>query len=127
MAPLKKLETLHLGIFLSELDIFYAHITNHCPHPNGGALCLINKPFGPFWQPFGPDECTACQDMYAADVRKTELFASAALSRFLPSLKELSWSSFFALGEPGDDPDNQTTTAWIQRQDGKIRVRRMPW
>ena len=127
LAPLKKLRTLHLGVFLSEFDILYAHITRHCPDQQGRHIITNHDTCGPYWKPFGPDECEICQDEYADAVRKTELFASAAIARFIPSLKEVSWSTFFAKDEPGDDPENQTMTAWVQRKDGKIRVRRMQW
>ena len=127
LAPLKKIKNLHLGIFLSELDIFDAHVMRHSPAPGGLSFCLTHRAIGPCWEPFGPDECSVCRDKYADEVRKTELFASAAIARFMPSLKVISWSSFFASQDPGDDPDAQTTTVWIKRKDSKIRVRRMAW
>ncbi|KZT70779.1 hypothetical protein DAEQUDRAFT_724914 [Daedalea quercina L-15889] len=60
-------------------------------------------------------------------VRKRELIASALVARILPSLQTISWSTWFAQEENGDDPLNRLTMIWIRRCDGVLHVRRAPW
>ncbi|THH32476.1 hypothetical protein EUX98_g1741 [Antrodiella citrinella] len=124
LVPLTKLTTLHLGIFLSELDIFQYHLYDcRCITFQTliGPAVMGTSSFG------GPDSCPQCFELFSKNVRATELFASACIARTLPALETISWSSFFAEDNPGDDQDNLTTTAWVLRKDGKVKVRRAPW
>ncbi|CAL1715238.1 unnamed protein product [Somion occarium] len=118
LKPLKHLEHLHLGIYLSELELFYYHIL-HCQ-------MVILPSMNRVW-PHAPNDCEHCCQNFADEVRTTELFASAALARYVPSVKTICWSSFFAADEPGDYPDEQTTMVWVMRKDGKVKVRRAVW
>ncbi|OBZ74201.1 hypothetical protein A0H81_05878 [Grifola frondosa] len=123
LKPLKKLEHLYLGIYLSDLDVFHRHLV-HC------AIDILSSPAKPGTHskpPFAPDECVICIARHATDVRARELLASALVARTLQSLKSIAWSSYFAEDEPGDDVMARSTNVWIHRKDGKIRVRRAPW
>ncbi|KAH9933381.1 uncharacterized protein B0H18DRAFT_1083041 [Fomitopsis serialis] len=77
--------------------------------------------------PIGPDGCVLCQQDHAVLVRKQELVASASVASILPSLQTISWSTWFAQKEQGDDAANRLTTIWIRREDSMIHVRRTPW
>lgn len=112
------MQHLHLGIYLSDLDLFYYHVLHSQMEPI--------KPAKRVW-PHAPNECSHCRDTFSEEVRTTELYASAAIARFLPSIKTVTWSSFFTLDEPGDCPDDQTTTMWVLRKDKKVKVRRATW
>lgn len=115
LEPLCYLEELFLGIYLSDEAIFYDHII----HSED-----ITQPFA---EPYGPDECLICDELHADSVRDTEILASVNIATYLPRLKSISWSSFFAKDLPGDDPDQQRTTIWLKRDGDKIRVRRSKW
>ncbi|TCD71781.1 hypothetical protein EIP91_003124 [Steccherinum ochraceum] len=73
LTPLTQLEHLHLGIYLSELDIFYYHLYN-CRTVTFqtilGPAVMGTSVLG------GPDACDACRSLFAADVRATELYAT---------------------------------------------------
>ncbi|KAJ3526975.1 hypothetical protein NM688_g8190 [Phlebia brevispora] len=113
LAPLKKLEELVLGVYLSDEKIFYDHI-DHSEDPDA-----------PF--PFGPDECSLCAELHTDVVRETEMLASAEIAQYFPNLKTVSWSSFFTGNQPGDDPANQRTTMWIKRERDTLAVKRAQW
>ena len=118
LKSLNKLSLLHLGIFLSSNMLFDDHLAHagdfrFPPSPN-------------VKHPFGPDLCPECE-VYTDDVRSQELLASAALATYLPLLESISWSTFFAQKEYGDNPRGQTTTVWIQPGDEPVAVRRAPW
>ena len=55
------------------------------------------------------------------------MLASAEVARYLPALKRISWSSFFAKDQPGDDPVQQKTTMWVKRENDEVAVRRREW
>lgn len=60
-------------------------------------------------------------------VRDRELEASALIGRMLLSLQTVSWASWFAQSELGDDPVNRLTTVWVRRVNEMVEVRRAPW
>ncbi|KAI0075328.1 hypothetical protein K474DRAFT_1762582 [Panus rudis PR-1116 ss-1] len=134
LKPLTKLEHLFLGIFLSELDIFHYHISN-CglrampivPSNDIEATADDLEDNDMALWPYAPDECKHCQDSFGEDLRVTELFASASIARFFPNLTTVAWATFFARDEPGDEPKEKKTTAWVMRKNGKVKVRRAPW
>ncbi|KAI0917854.1 hypothetical protein AcV5_002686 [Taiwanofungus camphoratus] len=119
LRPLKKLTNVFFGIFLSDLDVFLTHIL----HREVIQLVLtadINMACG-------PDSCFICAGDYAAEVRARELIASVSVARILESLETITWSTFFATDQPGDNAAARSTTTWIRRQEGKVQVRRAPW
>ena len=111
LKPLVKLEDLFLGIYLSDEQVFYSHIAHADPADD----------------PHGPDECPLCELVHAEYVRDVERLASAQLAQGLPELKIISWSTFFAMDQPGDDPELQKTTLWVKREGGGVAVRRSEW
>ena len=118
MQPLKQLHHLYLGICLSDSSVFDAHIV-HCWYPGTEDFEV---------PPFTPDQCVLCVEKgHAMRMRDRELEASALMGRMLLSLQTISWSSWFAQSEPGDDSVNRLTTVWIRRGDGVVEVRRAPW
>ncbi|KAF9820858.1 hypothetical protein IEO21_01085 [Rhodonia placenta] len=119
LKPLKKLEHLFLGIFLSDVDVLHQHLVHRGLEMEslGDALTA----------PYGPDLCTFCKTGHQEATRKRELVASAWMARSLPSMKTITWSSFFAKSEPGDDTQARMTTAWVRRANGAVQVRRAPW
>ncbi|KAH8104040.1 hypothetical protein BXZ70DRAFT_985047 [Cristinia sonorae] len=117
LSPLTKLEHLTLGIFLSHLDTLHYHL-RHCRSTATTPAIL---------QVYGPGSCTYCRLAFESGTWNGELFASASVSRFLPALKSVSWSSYFVGDQPGDGLDGLTTTAWVRREEGKVSVRRAPW
>lgn len=114
LRPLTKLSYLHLGIFLSPQDLFTAHL-EHVVVPTD-----IRE------QPYGPDLCSLCEE-HADEIRETELAAAAAIAGYLPRLEAVTWSSWFARAEPGDDFRERSTTAWVLRDEQGVLVRRAPW
>lgn len=60
-------------------------------------------------------------------VRDRELEASALMGKMLLSLQTVSWASWFAQSELGDDPVNRLTTVWVRRVNEMVEVRRAPW
>ncbi len=113
MQPLNKLKDLFLGIYLSEVNIFYYHIDHGFRR-----MRLLRT------DPYGPEQCRQCHELYAEEVRQQEVAASASLARFLPSLKILGWNSFFAHEEDGDGWAEQRTTILIERVDEWIMAKR---
>ena len=111
LKPLRKLEDLFLGIYLSDEEVLYQHIA-HANHAD---------------EAHGPDECPLCTCFHAEYVREVELLAGAELARYLPSLEIVSWSTWFAMDQPGDDPELQKTTMWVKREAEGVAVRRSDW
>ncbi|KAF9460534.1 hypothetical protein BDZ94DRAFT_1283902 [Collybia nuda] len=137
LKPLTCLTHLHLGIFLSDDQLLYAHIAHS----------------------LGDEENMGLVDNSGQleDVRTRELKASIVIAQKLKAIKSIGWSSFFTgmpgpskpagdvVGEPvpkndassGDCGDNETenseitkdmkTTIWVLRTNGRVRVRRTPW
>ncbi|EKM50519.1 uncharacterized protein PHACADRAFT_200465 [Phanerochaete carnosa HHB-10118-sp] len=106
---LHKLRHLHLGIYLSPLDLFYDHLEH--------AGDFRFPPTPDVTPPFGPDLCGDCQ-VFADEVRRTELVAAATLASHLPMLETMTWSTFFAQsGRAGDDQAKQTTTIAILQEE----------
>ncbi|KAI6044482.1 hypothetical protein EDC04DRAFT_2865931 [Pisolithus marmoratus] len=125
LLPLTRLVHLHLGIFLSDEDMLEENISrgtdeedleDEMEHPHDGELL-------PF--PHGPGDCPFCA------VRTRELEASLAMARKLRSVKTISWSSFFPQKQSTTRRtsvgDGRTTTTYVLRANGRIRVRRRPW
>ncbi|KAH9840059.1 uncharacterized protein C8Q71DRAFT_795251 [Rhodofomes roseus] len=116
LKPLQRLQHVFLGILLSSSDIFDAHFQHR---------------FGPYIMysdgPIGPDGCGLCVQNHALLVRQDELIAGAMIASILPSLQTISWSTWFAREEEGDESDDRLTTVWIRRADGVIHARREPW
>ncbi|TDL24099.1 hypothetical protein BD410DRAFT_720272 [Rickenella mellea] len=110
LKPLKKLQHLHLGFFLSPDELLSKHF-RHAPEDEIG--------------PFGPEFCDVCHDMYSPTTRLAELQASVGLAQVLKKLKTVRFSSFFA--KQDSDACERKTTIWISRCDGRIKVRRRPW
>ncbi|PSR82603.1 hypothetical protein PHLCEN_2v6036 [Hermanssonia centrifuga] len=113
LQPLNKLKDLFLGIYLSEVNIFYYHIDHGFRR-----MRLLRT------DPYGPEQCRQCHELYGEEVRQQEVAASASLARFLPSLKILGWNSFFAHEEDGDGWAEQRTTILIERVDEWIIAKR---
>lgn len=118
LAPLRNLIHLHLGIFLSDSDVFY----NHLDHAGDFQF----PPTQEVTKPYAPDRCERCEG-FAESVRQVELVAAAAIASHLASLESVTWSTWFARKEPGDDGKNQTTTIWIAQDEEGIILRRAPW
>lgn len=82
--------------------------------------------------PHGPGDCPICAVLVSASqVRARELEASLAIARKLRSVKTISWSSFFP-SKPcttahASAGDGKTTTTYVLRANGRVRVRRRPW
>lgn len=92
-------------------------------HPHDGELL-------PF--PHGPGDCPFCAVLVSAsEVRTRELEASLAMARKLRSVKTISWSSFFpqkqSTATRTSVGDGRTTTTYVLRANGRVRVRRRPW
>ena len=111
LQPLQKLRDLFLGVYISDEDIFYAHI-DQCD------IDLCDNPYG-------PDGCADCERLYGEEVRALELIASTVITKYLPSLERISWSTFFP-GEvtSADDCARRRATFQIQRHDGEVALKR---
>ncbi|KAL6304537.1 hypothetical protein BKA93DRAFT_732830 [Sparassis latifolia] len=118
--PLRKLQHLVLGVFLSDVALPDNHVAHH----------HLYNPFDPLQGgadlPYGPDCCIFCADQ-DVEVRRREMVASATVAIIVESLETVTWSTYFAKNEPGDDEQTRETTAWVRRRDGKVHVRRTPW
>ncbi|OCH96316.1 hypothetical protein OBBRIDRAFT_809230 [Obba rivulosa] len=127
LQPLQKLEHLHLGIFLSGLDAFDQHLLHAELEHRLLQFVMEHDHARDFELPFGLDFCHKCAEEHACEVRTRELYAGAAMATYLESLKTITWSSYFAEKQPGDNIHERSTTMWIQRSEEKVRVRRAPW
>lgn len=147
LKPLSCLTHLHLGIFLSDDQLLYAHIAHSLGDEEN--MGLVD----------GSGQCSTCFESAVRDVRMRELQASVIVAQKLKAIKCVGWSSFFT-GMPSqnqddeeidsDTPDREVecddsnseceeelenseiademkTTIWVLRTNGRVRVRRMPW
>lgn len=153
LKPLKYLEHLHLGVFLSDDLLLSSHIFHVMEEDSQPPLRDWN-------------ECRQCFDRTAADIRRRELEASLVVGKKLRTLKTIGWSSLVPVSaeqyinsddttedigiqsqdelEEHDDGEERVvdtarvkvdetgdqgmkTTIWILRSKGRIRVRRTPW
>ncbi|KAI0831986.1 hypothetical protein BC628DRAFT_1310512 [Trametes gibbosa] len=92
LTPLKSLETLFLGIFLSDADVLIRHL-EHC------AAVLIASPRTPnFYStpPFGPNVCSLCCTEHTNKVQERERLAKTLFRTALPSLRTIRFSSWFS-------------------------------
>ncbi|KAG6874695.1 hypothetical protein C0992_006937 [Termitomyces sp. T32_za158] len=156
LKPLKYLENLHLGVFLSDDLLLSSHISHVMEEDTP-------QPLLQDWS-----ECRQCFDGIATDIRRRELEASIVIGQKLRTLKTIGWSSLVASNSGSarveqyinsDDTIEDTgvqsqdeleeqdgeervvcaveakieedrhmkTTIWIMRSKGRIMVRRAPW
>lgn len=104
LRPLTQLTDLHLGFFVSPESVFDEHITH----------CAVDA------QPPGPEWCPTCFAAHAGPVRAAELATTMVLVQKLPKVERVTWASFFARRHQ----ESRTTVVWVQRSEGRIRVRR---
>ncbi|TFK90140.1 hypothetical protein K466DRAFT_644575 [Polyporus arcularius HHB13444] len=119
LKPLRKLEHLFLGIFLSGADMLNCHF-DRC------ATVVILSPRTGWYSspPFGPDRCEICLVEHGATVRERERIASALLAKLLPSLETIGWSTYFAKDRPGDDVERKATVLARDSLEGKAAMGR---
>ncbi|RPD64189.1 hypothetical protein L227DRAFT_495694, partial [Lentinus tigrinus ALCF2SS1-6] len=119
LKPLRKLEHLFLGLFLSDADMLSCHL-DRC------ATVVISSPRTGSYSspPFGPDRCAICVAEHGAKVREREHIASALLAKLLPSLKTIGWSTCFAKDRPGDDVERKVTTFFTSGLEEKAAMAR---
>ncbi|GJE91240.1 hypothetical protein PsYK624_073890 [Phanerochaete sordida] len=109
LAPLHVLRHLELGVHLSPLPLFHAHLAH------AGDFRFPPPPGAP--PPFGPDACAACAPL-AGPVRDAEVRAAAVLAAYLPSVEGVTWATWFAKrGREGDDVVRGTTRIRIVRDE----------
>ena len=118
LAPLHKLSFLHLGVYLSSNQLFENHL-DHAGDFNFPPNIMTALPFG-------PDCCVACNPL-GGEPRRLELVAAAVLAEHLPALERVTWSTWFAENEYGDNQREKSTTVWTLAGDEGIAARRMPW
>ncbi|KAF7308536.1 Deacetylase sirtuin-type domain-containing protein [Mycena chlorophos] len=106
LRPLKFLTHLRLGIYLSDEILIHNHI-RHAEAPE-----VLT---------FGPEECLLCNQA-AEHVRLRELVAALEFAQHLKGLRTIGFSSFF-----DRTTADETTTVYILRADGRLRVRQRPW
>ncbi|OJT11204.1 hypothetical protein TRAPUB_12248 [Trametes pubescens] len=102
LAPLMRLETLFLGIFLSDVDVFTRHL-ERC------ATIVVASPRTPNCYPtppFGPNACVTCCGQHATEVQERECLAKTLFLRALPSLVNIGFSSWFPLAVCGPKEEN---------------------
>ncbi|KAF9266793.1 hypothetical protein L218DRAFT_985378, partial [Marasmius fiardii PR-910] len=78
LQPLGKLKQLHLGIYLSDEELWWDHI----------ACCKDVTATQ-------PGECKKCQNIHSEVTLAREQIASAVIATKLPSVKVVSWNSYF--------------------------------
>ena len=88
LAPLKKLNCLFLGIFLSDTRV----LEDHIDHTDNGTFDNV------FY-------CNPCE-IYEKETRRRELVASLIMARHLASLKHISWSTCFFSGGSNHEEDD---------------------
>ncbi|KAG6832115.1 hypothetical protein H0H87_002628 [Tephrocybe sp. NHM501043] len=84
LKPLKYLEHLHLGVFLSDDSLLSSHIS-HVLEEETTPYAIQN------W-----NECQHCFNRLVDDIRRCELEASLVIAQQLRSLKTIGWSSLLA-------------------------------
>ncbi|KAL1940773.1 hypothetical protein VTO73DRAFT_7814 [Trametes versicolor] len=93
LAPLKRLDTLFLGIFLSDVGVLIRHL-ERC------AIAVIESPRTPNCYPtppFGPNSCATCCGQHATAVQERERLAKTLFLATLPSLVDVGFSSWFPI------------------------------
>lgn len=142
LSPLTCLKVLHLGIYLSPVDFFDAHIDHGCLTSGSASY----NPFAFQNTPWPPHVCILCQ--IPGDVREetraAEERAAKALAVWLGALERIGWATLFAPdpetdGEAsevdvvglGEEGEQLITTFWVKRGEAggeeRIDVRRKPW
>ena len=119
LKPLRELEHLFLGVFLSGADMLNRHFDRCAP-------VVISSPRTGSYSspPFGPDRCAVCVAENGATIRERERIASAHLAKLLPSLKTIGWNTYFAKDRPGDDVERKATTFLTSDLAGKAAMAR---
>ncbi|KAI0339443.1 hypothetical protein BDW22DRAFT_1336200, partial [Trametopsis cervina] len=139
------LRRLHLGVYLSSVDIFYDHVDHAST-----VASFPSSPPEPFAfldrRPFPPSECSECQaaGYLVEEVRATEMVASAQMKVWLPRLESMCWSTWFSKtgdgecpcaleNDHGDTGQEETASLWL-RWGGKettgesdVQVKRTHW
>ncbi|KAJ7606141.1 hypothetical protein DFH06DRAFT_1015216 [Mycena polygramma] len=117
LKPLTCLVHLHLGIYLSDEMLLQYHVDHAEP---------VER------DPFGPELCLLC-DAAASDVQLRELAAGLELAQSLKALRTVGFSSVapgnyarFRNTRNGDGEENETTV-YVLRENGRIKVRKSPW
>ncbi|KAJ8095075.1 hypothetical protein AAF712_006922 [Marasmius tenuissimus] len=111
LQKLKNLECLHLGVYLSDEELWW----NHIPCCKSG-------------QPVSPEKCNKCQDLYSLTTRTREDAASTVLVSVLPSLRQVSWSSYFNVKSKREGQfigDSDGRVYFDVQQDGRVLRRRV--
>ncbi|KAJ8453620.1 hypothetical protein ONZ51_g13497 [Trametes cubensis] len=94
LKPLERLETLFLGIFLSDADVLARHL-ERC------AAVIMASPRTGYYPapPFGPNKCAVCCAEHGVATRTRELRVKAAIAAAIPSIQSVGFSSWFPLGQ----------------------------
>ncbi|KAL5636436.1 hypothetical protein ACGC1H_000413 [Rhizoctonia solani] len=87
LRPLRHLKRLHMGLYLTPTEALTAHRTHHS---NMGIHETL-------WEPV----CQLCSEQFGSDTREAEESATTVLGYEVPSLEEISWSSFHSVNKAG--------------------------
>ncbi|KAH9893519.1 hypothetical protein C8Q73DRAFT_536642 [Cubamyces lactineus] len=90
LKSLERLETLFLGIFLSDADVLARHL-ERC------ATVIMASPRTGYYPapPFGPDKCAVCCAEHAVATRSRENRAKATMVAAIPSIRSVEFCSWF--------------------------------
>ncbi|ESK87390.1 hypothetical protein Moror_11660 [Moniliophthora roreri MCA 2997] len=81
LRPLTRLQHLLLGVYLSDEGLRWKHILN-CLQANAPPHQAL-------------EDCISCRELYGREVRRREEVASDIIASEIPSLKTISWHSYF--------------------------------
>ncbi|CAE6493981.1 unnamed protein product [Rhizoctonia solani] len=105
LRPLKHLKRLHMGLYLTPTEALAAHRIHH-------SNMNIH---GPLWEP----DCQSCFEEFGSDTREAEESAATVLGYEVPSLEEMSWSSFHSINKAG-----RSIFEIIRQSNGEVICRR---
>ncbi|EUC66257.1 hypothetical protein RSOL_473540, partial [Rhizoctonia solani AG-3 Rhs1AP] len=105
LRPLRHLKRLHMGLYLTPTEALAAHRIHH-------SNMNIH---GPLWEP----DCQSCFEEFGSDTREAEESAATVLGYEVPSLEEMSWSSFHSINKAG-----RSIFEIIRQSNGEVVCRR---
>ncbi|KAF8597765.1 hypothetical protein BDV93DRAFT_358970 [Ceratobasidium sp. AG-I] len=88
LKPLSSLETLHMGLYLTPHEAISEHLHQHD---------RLKDPTGTSWS----SPCETCTNRFKSRTQLAEAGANEVLFGGIPSLREISWASFFSDGRLG--------------------------
>ncbi|KAH9971735.1 hypothetical protein BGW80DRAFT_1174421, partial [Lactifluus volemus] len=97
LQPLKSLQRLSIGVFLSSSAVLKDHIDNHSLEGEhwGASISIPERSIIIGYRPYAPTRCALCWEAHGHRTREDELLATMRLAQNLRSLELVRWNSWF--------------------------------